>query len=76
MLHLRFFLDFAELIAGVVLRHLRLRGDAPAKLREHLHVVDAAGEVPRRIVLIARLVIVLVVVGFLLLQQLRRVRTR
>ena len=52
-----------------------LRGDPPAELREHAHVLDAAGEIPRRIVLVGGLVVVLVVVCFLLLQQRLGVRT-
>src|SRR5262245_46528215 len=67
--------DVGELVAGVVGRHRRLGGDAPPELGQHLHVLDPAGEVPRRVVLVAGLVIVGVVVGFLLLQQLRGART-
>src|SRR5262245_59731319 len=51
-----------------------MSGDAPGQLRHELQILDSAAEVPRRIVLVARLVVVGVVVGFLLLLELLRFR--
>ena len=60
-----------ELVAGVVGGHRRRRGYLPRQLREQLHVLGRAAEVPRRVELIGRLVVVLAVVGLLLRQQRR-----
>src|SRR5688572_11760183 len=58
-----------ELLVVVVARHLRCVGDAPAKLREKLHVVDGPGVIPVRLDLVFDLVVPLVLV--LVLDRLR-----
>src|SRR5688500_10983187 len=68
--------NLAALIAGVVLRDVGQLGAVPAQLHVHAHVVHAAVDVPRRGVLVARLVLVGAVVAFLLLQLLRGIRSR